>query len=720
MAGKLKGAGGIKGFFLLHGEKLAIGIVGLLALFLIYKTTSLPHLEDKYQANKLRDEISQTSSAVQQAAWPEPTSEQASEVRVFKPLTQTADAPVPPDQYKTGDTFDRTVVAPTILRPDPVILNAEEVRATGGSGLLAFLDEATRKRRELERAKEAEAMAKKMADEAAKQAKESAANAGGNARRRPGEELGANQPYDPDHPKRRAIQGSAQAVGIPLQGGERIERAAWAIVTAKVPIREQLKLYQDAFEKAKFGFDPTRDFPAYRGYMIQRSEVVPGKDLDWKPVATYDGQRASITGNKPIAYSRGGGVSQQVMEGLYAAATLSWAGMSPDVIDPRFFDYNLTFPLPPLVGRNWSKDGTHPDIPLIENTPPLEQEQAAMPETVLQQPAVGDENAFVNRTTNPGGFPGAPMGPGGGMRSEFGRGPMGPGGMGPGGMGPGGMGMMGRPMGGMGMEGGPGGGRGAMGSAPMSAGTARTSLPKGVDYILLRFVDFTVEPGKRYKYRVMLVLTDPNANPALPEAVFASEVLDRQAKEKAANNGKRAPDIRKVEKWSDPSPTVGIPLSGDVRLVDVKPFTPERINDEPVAKMLVQSFDIDEKGNAIQAANEKELRRGAVANMVEDAEYLGDGPWIDTRDKFKFVTGMAVLDMDGGNKLARDYTSPGRVLVMGPAGEFYIRNEMDDKQDVVYHKLLFAKEPRGVNGEFGPGGPPPRGGRPGGPGGPGR
>ena len=114
MAGKLKGAGGIKGFFLLHGEKLAIGIVGLLALFLIYKTTSLPHLEDKYQATKLRDEISQTSSAVQQAAWPEPTSEQASEVRVFKPLTQKADAPVPPDPYIPAGKFDRTVVAPTM------------------------------------------------------------------------------------------------------------------------------------------------------------------------------------------------------------------------------------------------------------------------------------------------------------------------------------------------------------------------------------------------------------------------------------------------------------------------------------------------------------------------------------------------------------------------------------------------------------------------------
>ena len=67
------------------------------------------------------------------------------------------------------------------------------------------------------------------------------------------------------------------AIGVPLQGGERIERAYWACVTAKVPIREQLKLYQDAFEKAKLGFDPTRDFPQYKGYIVQRAEVIPGK-----------------------------------------------------------------------------------------------------------------------------------------------------------------------------------------------------------------------------------------------------------------------------------------------------------------------------------------------------------------------------------------------------------------------------------------------------------
>ena len=131
----------------------------------------------------------------------------------------------------------------------------------------------------------------------------------------------------------------------------------------------------------------------------------------------------------------------------------------------------------------------------------------------------------------------------------------------------------------------------------------------------------------------------------------------------------------------------------------------ERFNDEPTANLLVEGFDVDEKGNAIQAANKKEFRRGSVANMVEDAKYLGEG-WIDTWEKFKFVTGMTLLDIQGGKKLAKDYTSPGRVLLMGPAGELYVRNEVDDKQAVEYHDFVYDPDDKRRNQDaYGPEGP---------------
>jgi hypothetical protein len=717
MSGNLKGQGGIKRLLLQHGEKAAIALVGLVALWLIYKTTALPRLEDKYKAGKLHDEISQTSAAVRDAQWPEAGSELAAEVHSAAPVDVKADAPIDPKLYVgSPGGFDRAVVAPAVRRTDPTLLNAVGVRATGGSGLFAFIDEAIRKKQELKRAAEAAELAKKEQDRLEKEAK-NPPNAVGEGNRRnnnlgPGGEMGMMTEFDPKHPKRRPVAGMTRPLGVPLQGGERIERAYWAIVVAKVPIREQLKLYQDAFEKAKLGFDPMRDFPQYKGYLVQRAEVVPGQELVWTPVPVFDGQRKSIAANKPIHPSA---MATSIMNQLLVAASQFWAGMSPDVIDPRYSDYVLTFPLPPLVGRDWGREATHPDIPLIAETPPLEEELSPLAPApgTSEQPATASENSPFSSAIPPGAVPGMVpgMGPGAGRMSDYGRPGPGPGGYGSRMSmgqrsrysseyeGPGMAGEMGRGMMGRGLAG-PEGGRSYAGAMP-GAATTRTSLPKGVDYLLLRFFDFTVEPGKRYKYRVSLVLADPNY--MLPESALAATVLDRQSKEaQAARAEKRPlPDFRRVEGWSDPSPTVGIPLSGGAQLVDIETPSADRFNDEPTAKLLVDSFDTDDEGNAIEAAVERKFRRGNVANMVEKVEYLVEGGLaIDTRDAFKFVTGMTVLDMDGGGKLAKDMTVPSRVMLMGPAGELYIHNELDDKTAVEYHKMLFMEDKR-----FGPGGP---------------
>ena len=723
MASNMKGLSGVKGLMLRHGEKIAISLVGVVALWLIYKSMSLPHLADQYQAPKLQDEIRQTSSAVRDATWPDKGSELASEVRDFQPILTKADEPVDKDQYKTTQGLDTTIVAPTVLRTDPVLVNGVEVRGNGGSGLFAFLDENIRKAQDLARQLEADERAKKEADRQEKEQKN--ANAGnaegapGGRNNRGGPEGGAVEPFDPDHPNRRPLEGMAQSMGAPRQGGERIERAYWACVVAKVPIREQLKLYRDAFEKARMGFDPARDFPQYKGYLVQRAEVLPGdKPLEWKPVSVYDGQRPSATNP---ALSTSGIVSEKVMGKLLERATLFWAGggPSPDVIDPRFADFVLTMPLPPLIGRDWGAEATHPDIPLIANTPPLEDEAATLAAAQAAEEAKKPGNADEFTASGPNGGVQGPMQPGmPGMTSGRGFGRPGPGGPG----GPG-MAMFGRPGGPEGM--GPGGSSRMMGmgpegggarsfAGPMAAGAARTSLPKGVDFLLLRFFDFTVEPGKKYKYRVTLVLADPNA--AMPEGALAPAVLDRHKQEAVAAKAKNTQRnyIRRIETWSEPSPTVGIPLSGNVRLAEVKVPSEGKYNDEPIAKLLVESFDVDEKNNAIQAAKEREFRRGSVANMVDKADYLGDGPWIDVREGFKFTTGMTLLDVDGGKTLGKNMLSPGRVLVMGPAGDMYVRNEVDDKPIVENHRLIFDQKDKHKLGgpEEGPGMPGP-GGRPG-------
>jgi hypothetical protein len=179
----------------------------------------------------------------------------------------------------------------------------------------------------------------------------------------------------------------------------------------------------------------------------------------------------------------------------------------------------------------------------------------------------------------------------------------------------------------------------------------------------------------------------------MSQAVLAPAVLDRQTKDALAAKKKKS-DLfyRVVDKWSDPTPTVGIPMAGNVRLADTK--IPAAVNDEPTVKLLVEAFDVDEAGIPIQAALESDktwFRRGYVVNMVQDAEYLVDPTMIDTKPNFQFLTGMTLLDVDGGTKLGRDMTVPSRILVMGSAGEMYMRNEIDDKPYVESHRKTFEK-----------------------------
>jgi hypothetical protein len=724
MASNMKNLSGIKGMMLLHGEKVAIAIVAFIAVWLIYKTTSLPRLKAEFQADKLKTKITEATAEVQNFDWEKAVTDHPDKIKLSHEIAKNAALTVKPDAYATNpDGLDHVVVAPTILRPDPEMLNVVDVYAWGGSGLFAFIDEKIRDARRLARAAEEAEKAKKDIEKQQKEQK--AAEQGGPAatRGKRGQgELGGEL-IDPQHPHRKLVQGRTRPAGVPVQGDERIERASWAVVVAKVPIREQLKRYQDAFTTARGGYVSTRDFPQYKGFMVQRAEIVRGKDLEWKAVPLYDAQRQSVTANKPVPFGAVA-VSQKTIQALFEAAAKSWAGQTPDVVDQRFTDPILTLPLPPLVGRDWGADATHPDIPLLANTPALEEEVPLEQQKKQETPAGTDEkDTFAaapegSQQPAPGGpgFGGPrPFGMQGGFRGGFGEGPGGPG-PGPGGFG------AGRRTFGEGPEGGgrPGGGGGF---TSMPGGT-RDHLPKGVDYLLLRFFDFSVEPGKKYKYRVKLVMADPNSNPAIAPESLAPAVRDRMRQESqdAKAQKRQRLDIRILEKWSDPSPTVGIPLSGTVRLAEAKLPPPDKFNDEPAARVSIESIDLDE-GNAIQASVEEDLRRGFVANMVKkNVTFLGpDGTWTDVKDSFKFLTGMTLLDVRGGEKLTKDYTAPSRMLLMGPAGDLYIRNELDDRPAVEYNKSIFEQSKKKGNtapalgpGE-GPGlgpmrGRPPRGG----------
>jgi hypothetical protein len=413
------------------------------------------------------------------------------------------------------------------------------------------------------------------------------------------------------------------------------------------------------------------------------------------------------------------------MRDLWDRAQKNWAGPIGEVVDERYLDFILTFPLPPLAGRDWGAEATHPDIPLKEDTKPLEMEMQPNPDELANKDKP-DADSFQTDPSQqlgmgPGGYEGGAVGrPYGGYGGSgygegggYGRTPYGGGG---------GYGPVGRPGGGYGEGGGgygpvgrPGGGYGGgYGMRPMGGGeggygggysgtsrsmTQQASLVPGVDFWLFRFIDFSVEPGKRYKYRVKLVLADPNFG--VDPNTLHNDVLDRQRKEvqEAKARGDKTPtsnNHRYVADWSEPTPTIGIPLAGSVKLAEVRLPAADKLNDEPAIKLLVESFNVDEKGNAIKAVEELDTRRGYVANMTKnDQRYIGpDGQWIDEVEKFSFRTGITVLDVDGGETLGKDTTAPARVLLMGPAGELYIRNELDDAQTVATHNAIMEADDR--------------------------
>jgi hypothetical protein len=740
MKANLKGLGGIKGLLLLHGEKVAMGVVGLLALWFVYSSMRLPRLDDNRQAANLQSEIQLTNNAVTESKWPEDDAPEAEAVRKARSVARTGDVSVKPGAYSISG-FNDPIVAPTVLRVDPVLLNAVDVHAVGGTGVFAFLDETVRNARMLAEKQKEEERARQQRRDAERLAAEGPGE-GRNQRGR-GEEggiygrPGGTMEMDPDHPNRRPVDSMARPAGAPLQGDERQERVHWAIVTAKVPIREQLKLYQDAFQNARGGYDPTRDFPRYVGYKVQRAEIIRGKPLEWKDVPVYDGQLQSVLKNDSL----GSVVSSLVLNKLYERITKFWAAQLPDVVDQRYLVDVLALPLPPLVGRDWGSEATHPDIPLAINTPPLEEEIVPLPDEPVEEEGEADEfrDPDAGQTAGLGGYGerGSPMGGRGyGGYGEGGRGYGGGIGRGDamsgreraygGGLGrPGGVYGMGGGERGYGGYGGEGRG-GAMGAGGR-AGSQPMTLPRGVDFWLLRFFDFSVEPGKKYKYHVQLVLADPNVGLLDPERVLAPAVLDRlaQATQAAKAKNRPRPTVRYVDDWSEPSRTAGIPLAGSIKLAEAKLPPAGKFNEEPSVKLLVESFDVDADNNAIQAATQRDFRRGYVANMTtKDQEYLGPGGlWIDKLESFKFFTGMTVLDMEGGETLGKDATAPARVLLMDAAGELHIRSEIDDKPAIDYHKLIFEKPKNrdGREGEmerspYGGGGNPYGGGRRAGPG----
>jgi hypothetical protein len=521
---------------------------------------------------------------------------------------------------------------------------------------------------------------------------------------------------------------------IPQDASNTIARYMPSItVLAVVPIQRQSEEYDKKLSES-LDYDPRRDTPLYIDFRVRRADVTdldptaPVPDNLWRDIATPEG-----------AFKEMNGDAEKGVAGLYA-------GFPAEVVDPTYLPYtmNPNFPMhpaPPYLQRDLWDLLTHPDVPLASfQTGYGEMAATAGGPTT----AGGDDDAPLARSGvgGVGGMPGGGEG-GPGMMRGPGMMPGGPGGM------PGGgsmRGPMGSGMPGGGMPGGfrPGGyGRGGEESAG-GYGNANAQTYTPPKYQLIRYTDTHVEPGRKYRYRIRVRLNDPN-HPDLTyyqspsTASLHKSVRDRLAPideaDKAKGKDQNGFPIRtywRWSPWSEPSPAAELPAPGRVYALKVLPPAPQKIRNvdvtvnDPQAHAIAVMFD-PAKGADIPAENDK-VYRGSVLNFTATeppklihpvSKEVVEFPK-DQRTKYDISTNVMVADMMGGERmksvsgLPQPLSALGEFLVMDPEGNLHVQNEAQDNEQIRRYtvpkedkKAKTTTDPSGLTGDA-PGGRPAR------------
>lgn len=530
-------------------------------------------------------------------------------------------------------------------------------------------------------------------------------------------------------------------------GAESTQGDRWVIVTGLVPHVEQIKAYIDAFRYVASdpaalaggglrGAGPAMgpamvpgmegmapgpgqsriDMPVYVHYHVQRVEV-DGPD-DVIDEAAWEAGTIHVANAKKEARARWGGATGAIIMGGDAGDKGVWVGYIIEALD---------FPLPSFADRR-TFDATFahpPQIPLLRRRPP----QMVGPDGRLvarekpDEPAEAKPDAPKPDAPKPDDQPDRPA-----DLPQFGPGMGEVPGMMPGmmpGMAPGAEGfdpMM------MEMPGGPG--------LPGAPGAGRVRMP---DYKLFRFIDRTVEPGKRYRYRARLMLVNPNYNvdPRLLERI----------------------ELRKerfvLTPWSDPTDVVETPRDDRLLVLSARPSASFAY--EASAKVALLKW-INKEGELANKVDEKVVR-GQVVNLAKQkwpeeektkpkpkpsAKPTPGGPPMVESDLEKlfgpqdkkgkkaaekgkspapspfmpeimggvqkepleidYLTENLVLDLRGGHRVdvngqgrppssdRPELNAPGEVLVLDPEGRLVVRNELDDAAE--YEKIQEMAAPK--------------------------
>lgn len=371
-------------FFVDHGEKLGVGLIGLASLALAWGGISSlramrPSEEQEPQAIiKEAAEASAHIEAVKIAPDDELTSEKGLAATVAQWLAPEV-TPAPPRAL-----FDKPLFAELARRSSPTIFPVEDLRAVAGVAVVAA---------------KPKPVAGRPVERTINLDGPSPAPPKGGKPPRGGRPTAPTQPVPP--------QPTPEMMGFPQPGMDPAQQqqgkiVPYVLVTGLIPVAKQQAEYESRFSMASLR-DPNLDMPHWNGFEIERMEVIPGTEGRWKPVD---------------------------MKSLVRRYSAEWAAVHPEPLLPQLMlapeqeqrdraiaPLPFCSPLPQLADGAWGLKSLHPWFAGYLERQAEKQKAAAEKQ---QRDAEESSNVFA------GGGPAGPF-DGGFQPPGFGAGPDGSG-----------------------------------------------------------------------------------------------------------------------------------------------------------------------------------------------------------------------------------------------------------------------------------------------------
>ncbi|MCH7727583.1 MAG: hypothetical protein IH991_14020 [Planctomycetes bacterium] len=490
-------------------------------------------------------------------------------------------------------------------------------------------------------------------------------------------------------------------------------------IVTTVDYETQLREFEKTLSNA-LNYDPTVDRPTYLKFDAQVLDVTSDPEMvvdlaKGMPEDERDriNQMWSASSEKAFASKWGRTWDSKTVtlediskdQKTYLIADTVWqsilasrwyGGPVAEVADPRYTHPNLSSAIPPFLMTDYENSVLHPDIPTLA---------ALIEELKKEGPATGLD--WTDRDLIPDGE-NADMRNGGVVMPRGGRGfDDEPGDMLPGAMLP-----------------------GVMGGGEQ---TAEVLVPKK----LVRFFHLGAKPGRKYRYRVRVVLVDPN-NPnegsssadnaqgnndagvrlpvvpgAKPNARLLSDELMastvrarlrqvRDADEKyAAKIGEAHKTYWRFSEWSVASAAVEVPVIANRYFAGAaskaratKIGGKEKlwfVKGEPSGKIVTSVWS---SKYAVHIPAEQDVNLGSMLNFNKDADVLHPVNLSVLRiPEFNFRTEVMVVDIQGGEILPSNnkedpLLSPGELLLVDGNGNLFAQHELDDMDDYRWSLLI--------------------------------